>query len=131
MERKPDIPEELLSGEGLLRHIEERQRNAVEAPSRELVLPSASRQSFGQLLENRIDLENVSPRFFEELVAELLRADGYEEVNLIRRVNAPGPDIIAYCPSPSGSDQMFIVECKRWANPEFSPPIRQGPPPVL
>ena len=60
------------------------------------------------------DLQNVSSRQFEELIAELLRADGYQEVRLIPRHNAPGPDVIAICAGPSGQQQQYLVECKRW-----------------
>lgn len=68
------------------------------------------------LIENRNELANIKDRFFEELIADLLKADGFEEIELISRVNAPGPDIIAYNSNPTGGKQQFIVECKRWKN---------------
>ena len=49
---------------------------------------------FQTLLTHPEELQKCSSRFFEELVAELLAADGWE-VELIARNNAPGPDIIA------------------------------------
>jgi len=54
------------------------------------------------LISNQQELLKVNPRHFEELVAELLRADGYDEVILIPRSNAPGPDVIAICHGPTG-----------------------------
>jgi len=59
------------------------------------------------------ELLRCSPRFFEEVVAELLRADGWD-VDLVVSSNAPGPDIIA-CSSHiiDTVPIRMIVECKR------------------
>lgn len=77
-------------------------------------LPELDPTDFSSLLQGQDELGRITPRHFESLVAELLRSDGYEEVHLIPRVNAPGPDIIAICRGPSGQKQEYIVECKRW-----------------
>jgi len=59
------------------------------------------------------ELLRCSPRDFEEIVAELLRSDGWE-VDLVVRNNAPGADIIA-CSSRiiDTVPVQMIVECKR------------------
>lgn len=68
------------------------------------------------LIENRKELSRIDERSFEELVADLIRADGYGDIQLVSRVNAPGPGIIVRGTHPLGGEQQFIVECKRWKN---------------
>lgn len=66
------------------------------------------------LLANPTELQKISPRLFEELVADLLAADGWD-VDLVARGNATGPDIIATTSrSIGGQRQQMIVECKRY-----------------
>jgi hypothetical protein len=59
------------------------------------------------------ELLRCSPRDFEEVVAELLKADGWN-VDVVVRSNASGPDIIA-CSSRllDAVPLRMIVECKR------------------
>lgn len=73
-----------------------------------------TRDKVYSLLANEKDLLTVQPRFFEELVAELLSADGWQHVTLVKRLNAHGPDIIAYLGDLRS--ESLIVECKRWNN---------------
>lgn len=64
------------------------------------------------LLDHEDELKKVRPRDFENLVAELFRAEGCV-VELVPRPNAPGPDIIVFGNHPDRTS--MIVECKRWS----------------
>lgn len=110
------VPQSLLTRAGLLAHLSAAQSSSHRLAVRRQIIPSSSLSAAVTLSENRRELEKVDPRHFEELIAELLKADGYE-VHLIPRLNMPGPDIIAFCSTPSGDRQCFVVECKRWAKP--------------
>jgi len=59
-------------------------------------------------------LLQLSPREFEELIAELLRYQGYE-VQLTKQTRDGGYDMIAIT-SINGSPLKFLVECKRYRN---------------
>jgi len=77
-------------------------------------LVSVAPSDFKTLLSNPRALHNISPRFFEDVIAELLRADGWD-VNQVIRVNAPGPDIIAVTTKLIKDVPIkMIVECKKW-----------------
>jgi HJR/Mrr/RecB family endonuclease len=83
--------------------------------SREMVLVSpVSTRYWATLAAQPEELARCSSRFFEELVAELLRADGWN-VELVARNNAPGPDIVA-CSSRiiDSVPARLVVECKRY-----------------
>ncbi|MBS0337123.1 MAG: restriction endonuclease [Proteobacteria bacterium] len=68
---------------------------------------------FAALLGSPEEFSRIPDRLFEELVADLLEADGWN-VELVARNNAPGPDIIATTSKTiSGIPQKMIVECKR------------------
>lgn len=108
-----DISHTLLTPRGLLKHISAKSSDSnykIEIGG----LPYLSSSNLATIAENKNELAKIDPRHFEELVAELLRADGYEEVTLVPRHNAPGPDIIALCNNPSGTPQQFLIEVKRW-----------------
>lgn len=67
------------------------------------------------LLSNSEELQKMSPRAFEILVADLLSIDGWE-VDLVQRINAKGPDIIATSSKIiNGVPQLLIVECKKYS----------------
>ena len=107
--------ERLLTVSGLLEHVQRQYEKGSHTLCKK-GLPRVSREDLINLAENQAELAKIDSRYFEELVAELLRADGYEDVNLIPQHNAPGPDIVAVCHNHSGGAQKFIVECKRWHN---------------
>jgi hypothetical protein len=58
-------------------------------------------------------LEKMDPFDFERLVAELLRAMGYD-VMLTPKAKDGGRDILAIATLPPGLRLLFTVECKRW-----------------
>ncbi len=59
-------------------------------------------------------LAGCPARFFEELVAELLRTDGWN-VEIVADTNMPGPDIIACSSRTIDSEPViFVVECKKY-----------------
>jgi hypothetical protein len=105
-----------LSAPSLLAHIEAMERKGVHR--QEIYeLGDVSPELISGIHAGSTRLQDVDPREFEELVAELLRADGYESVELVPRLNAHGPDIIARCTGPSGQPNSFVVEVKRWLGP--------------
>lgn len=58
-------------------------------------------------------LHELSPRRFEEVIAEILADMGYE-VELTPQTRDGGRDVLASLPTPVGK-LLFIVECKRYA----------------
>jgi hypothetical protein len=84
-----------------------------EAP-RYFILPKTSIEEYHQLFNNPEEFQKCSSRFFEELIADLLKADGWD-VQLVARNNAPGPDIIAISSKLIHDVPMkLIVECKKY-----------------
>jgi HJR/Mrr/RecB family endonuclease len=82
--------------------------------SRWVVLASIVPLDIKTILANPRELQTCNPRRFEELVAELLASDGWEDVRLVPRSNAAGPDIIAVSSRfVRGVPLKMIVECKR------------------
>ncbi|MHA2407219.1 MAG: restriction endonuclease [Candidatus Ranarchaeia archaeon] len=67
-------------------------------------------------LKERIeDLEKVNERVFEQLVAELLAQQGFEDVQLVGRNPNTSADIFAtQTIKPSGVKLRLFVEVKRW-----------------
>ena len=88
-----------------------------EQASRKLVfLPSVSDAFLCRLAEEPSELAHCPDRLFEELVAELLTQDGWA-VELITRLNAPGPDIVAMSHRfVQGHTVRMLVECKRYSS---------------
>lgn len=85
----------------------------IEGETATIVLPAIERIDLQTLFAHPDELQRCPPRFFEELVADLLRADGWE-IDLVARNNAVGPDIIAVLSKSSGILRpKLIVECKR------------------
>lgn len=72
------------------------------------------RDIFEQIRENPCALDELTPRAFEELVAELLASFGWE-VNLTPSTRDGGYDILAVAKDPSGLETSWIVECKRFS----------------
>lgn len=77
--------------------------DAVEAINRDLLY---------QLRRTPRDLDNLSPRAFEELIADLLREMGYA-VELTRASKDGGVDIFARLATSSGSF-LAVIDCKRY-----------------
>ena len=65
------------------------------------------------LSENPESLHELTPRKFEELIAELLQRDGYL-VTLTPERKDGGFDVLALQDSPAGK-HLYLVECKRFA----------------
>jgi HJR/Mrr/RecB family endonuclease len=59
-------------------------------------------------------IHELSPRKFEELVAELLSDMGYE-VRLTPQTRDGGRDVLVVCRVPPDRKLLFLVECKRLA----------------
>jgi len=80
-----------------------------------IILPPVELTHFKTLLENPDELQKCSARYFEELIAELLSNDGWD-VEIVARVNAPGPDIVAVSSRfVKGVPLKLIVECKKYS----------------
>src|SRR6266511_2639144 len=58
-------------------------------------------------------LDRISPREFEEIVAELLAGLGWE-VSLTPATKDGGHDILAVARTPGDVEVRVIVECKRY-----------------
>lgn len=87
-----------------------------ETETASIILPTIQLKDIQKLLASPQELQRVSSRYFEELIADLLFADGWE-VDLIARHNAPGPDIIAVSSKIiQGVPLKLIVECKRYSD---------------
>lgn len=87
----------------------------IKSETASIILPAVEPADFRTLLGHPEELQKCSPRYFEELIADLLRADGWE-VDLVARNNAPGPDIIAISSRfVLGVPLRLIVECKKYS----------------
>lgn len=75
-----------------------------------------ARKSLSQKIDELIEL---SPREFEEYVAELLKHSGYESVELTPYSNDKGLDVIAY-----QDGVKFGIQCKRYKGTVGSPEIQ-------
>lgn len=89
-------------------------RDGLAPPRRVITLERVSPALVSRLLQRPAELSSCPDRLFEELIAELLRSDGWD-VQLVARLNAPGPDIVA-CSSRlvRGMPIRMLVECKRY-----------------
>jgi len=56
----------------------------------------------------------ISPREFEEIIAEIFRQQGFE-VELTKRTRDGGKDVIAVHRNSMGIDTRYFIECKRYA----------------
>jgi len=90
-------------------------RKQIKGETTLISIPSVNPLEYKALIQNPDELQRISPRNFEKLIADLLHLDGWD-VNLIPNINAPGPDIIAISTKVlNGVPQKLIVECKRYA----------------
>ena len=64
--------------------------------------------------ENNKYIYKISPREFEEIIAELFRKQGFN-VELTKRTRDGGKDIIAIKKDIMGLDTKYFIECKRYA----------------
>jgi len=109
--KRVNNPDEFFTS--LSRHFKRRLDHDVRSREVAIVTPVSTRY-WATLAAHTEELQKSSPRFFEEVVAELLRADGWD-VDLVVRNNAPGPDIVAYSSRIIESvPTMLIVECKKY-----------------
>lgn len=82
-------------------------------PSKMLEDLQANRSLYIDLLENRIgsSVDNMEGHVFEEFCADLLRKDGYEDVEVTPGSGDQGIDIIAY-----KHKVKYGIQCKRYAS---------------
>jgi len=66
------------------------------------------------LSQNPENLHQISPREFEEIIAEIFRSKGFE-VALTASTRDGGKDIIAVHRNELGIDTKYFIECKRYA----------------
>jgi len=59
-------------------------------------------------------LDEVTPRQFEEIVAEVFKSKGFE-VDITKRTRDGGKDIIAVHTDSIGIKNKYFIECKRYA----------------
>lgn len=79
-----------------------------------LHLYSSIKELVVTLRENPYLLRDISHREFEEVVAELFRAKGYQ-VDLTKRTRDGGKDIIAIHTDHFGIKSKYFIECKHYA----------------
>jgi hypothetical protein len=78
-----------------------------------IALPTIKHEDLILFIKYPEELLKCSSRYFEELIAELLKNDGWD-VQIVKRNNAPGPDIIAVSTKLiHDTPTKMIVECKR------------------
>ena len=91
----------------------------IVLPSKEIIIPSNEIiTEFSVLKESLIDkayknpglVDNMSPRQFEEFVADMYERLGYK-VELTKMTRDGGKDIVLYTNGPTGHN-MYYVECK-------------------
>jgi hypothetical protein len=82
------------------------------------VLIPFSDDLFRSLAQNPHLLFQISPREFEEVVAEIFRRNGFD-VKLTKRTRDGGKDIIAIY-NKLNIETHFIIECKRWLHKKVS-----------
>lgn len=70
-----------------------------------------SRQFYQFLGDNPLRIHDLSPRRFEELVADILKDMGYQ-IELTPRTRDGGRDILAVLKTPLG-ELLTVVECKK------------------
>lgn len=93
----------------------------IRAATHLVVVGTVTPELLEKLAQSRSTLEDAlrvgDPRFFEELIAENWRAEGYD-VELVRRLNAGGPDVIA-TKRESVVPMKILTSCK-WRSPKYS-----------
>ncbi|MEJ0060849.1 MAG: restriction endonuclease [Terricaulis sp.] len=105
---------EPLAGAGMVGRCGEPLHSGGVAPGRALVdVQVMSRALIERIARDPRQVFSMAPREFEELVADLLKAQGYE-VSLTPRTRDGGKDIYAARREPLGSFR-YLVECKRHA----------------
>lgn len=72
------------------------------------------RQIISEIYQNNLQLLELQPRQFEELIAELLYKQGFK-IELTKQTRDGGYDILAVLPIRSQAPQKWLVECKRWS----------------
>jgi len=93
-----------------------RDRLDHDVPSRRTSIISPIPEQFWKTLAAQPEeLSRCPARYLEELVAELLRTDGWSDVQVVADSNMHGPDIIA-CSSRTieAEPEILVVECKRY-----------------
>jgi restriction system protein len=88
---------------------------ADTAESRQVIAAVADKLTLRLLAQTPSDLLKLSPRQFEELVAELLARDGYE-VELTPQTRDGGFDIVAVKHADLIVPQLCLVECKLYSD---------------
>lgn len=88
---------------------------AIPAPISEIAIVSEAswQELIKRLGQSPDDIFELPPRKFEELVAELLRSQGYE-VQITQPSKDGGRDLFVAVPQLLG-DFLYLVECKRYA----------------
>lgn len=77
-------------------------------------LQTVTSELLQHLAQNPRALHSLSPRRFEEIVAELLASFGWD-VQLTAQTRDGGYDIFAVSKDASGLRTSWIVECKKWS----------------
>lgn len=70
-------------------------------------------------------LLKISPREFEEMIAEILRSQGFE-TELTKQTRDNGYDILAIKPVDGHAPLKYLVECKRFTNKPVGVEIIRG-----
>ena len=87
-------------------------KNKVDSNDLSIILVDINKELKSYLARNPHKLYNLTPRNFEELIADILKDFGFD-VSLTSTTRDGGKDILAYMRNQICSYLMF-VECKRW-----------------
>lgn len=101
-------------GTEIIRTLGYADENSVYVDASKIIMPEVSRELYSYLQRHPEALYISSPRTFEEIIASILRNQGYN-VELTPPSKDGGYDLIAVQHNKLTGSQVYLVECKKYA----------------